>query len=192
MSTADPALSSLPSPGDLARVLRAGARNQESLKVTAPVRKAVANRLNSLSGGTLVPARATVPAKEGTRVEFLDRLDLTKGRLFPTMRMNRSAIWWGIHFWGKQEEADDLFAAARIVGLETDGWALERGTGDPEMPADMWNTGGYVRSCRRLTAEQVDELLTLDELVSQIAGDLWWWYQRLEHVMVLAKWIATK
>lgn len=54
------------------------------------------------------------------------------------------------------------------------------------MPADAWATGGYVRACRRLTAEQVEELPTLDGLASQIADDLWLWHQRLEQVNLLA------
>jgi hypothetical protein len=180
----------LPRPADLARILRAGVRDSESLAVTAPVRKAVAERLTTLSRGAVVPARADVPAKEGTQVQFLDRLDLTSTRLFPTMRMNRWVLWWGIHFWGKEEEADDLFAAARTVGLQTEGWTFERGTGDPDLSADMWGTGGYVRACRRLSPEQVGELATLDGLVSQIAEDLWWWYQRLEQVKVLATFLS--
>ena len=182
----------LPTPADLARVLRAGVRNAESLKVTAPVRRAVADRLNRLSQGAVVPARADVPDQEGTQVQFLDRLDLTKNRVFPTMRMNRSVLWWGIHFWGKQVEADEVFNAARWVGLDTDGWALELGARDPDTSADVWPSGGHVRAVRKLPAEQVEELPTLEELVSQIAADLWWWHQRLEQVKVLADWIRVR
>jgi hypothetical protein len=156
------------------------------------VKKAVANRLKSLSGGTVVPARTSVPAKEGTQVQFLDRLDVTKNRLCPTMRMNRSVLWWGVHFWGKQEEAHEVFNAAQMVGLDTGGWALERGTGDPDTSPDIWSTGGHVRAHRKLSAEQVEELTTLDGLVSQIAADLWWWYQRLERIRVLADWIQVR
>ena len=74
----------LPTPADLARVLRAGARNAGSLEVTGPVRQAVADRLKSLSAGAVVPAHAGTPDKEGTQVQFLDRLDVTANRLFLT------------------------------------------------------------------------------------------------------------
>jgi hypothetical protein len=178
--------SQLPTPADLARVLRGGARNAESLATTGPIREAVAARLNSLSSGAAVPARAGVPADQGTRVQFLDRIDLGTEGLFPAMRMNRWVLWWGIHFWGKREQADELFSAARWVGLDTHGWPLERGTGDPHTSPDVWGTGGHVRAVRELTAEQVEELPTLDGLVSQIAADLWWWQQRLEQAKVLA------
>ena len=181
----------LPTPADLARVLREGARNQESLKATAPVRKAVANRLNDLSGGTVVPARTDVPSKEGTHVQFLDSLDVTTKRLFPILRFNPSVVWWGIYFWGKQEEADQVFNAVQSLGLSNTGWRLERGTGVPEMPPSVSLRGMYLRAFSDVTADQVEELPTLEGLVSQIAADLWWWYQRLDQVMVLAKWIGT-
>ena len=182
--------SQLPTPADLARVLRGGVRNAESLAITGPIRVAVADRLKSrLSAGAILPARAGAPAQEGTHVQFLDRLDITASRLFPTMRMNAWVLWWGIHFWGTEEKADELLNAARSVGLDSHGWALERGTGDPETSPGVWATGGYVRAFRRLTAEQVEELPTLEGLVSQIANDLWWWHQRLEQVKALASFL---
>jgi len=179
----------LPSPADLARVLRAGVRNAQSLEVTAPVREAVADRLKNVSDGAVVPARAGTPPQEGTQVQFLDRVDLGKEGLFPAMRMNRWVLWWGIHFWGKEEEADEVFNAARWVGLGSHGWPLDRGTGDPYASPDVWGTGGYVRAFRVVTAEQVEELPTLEGLVSQIAADLWWWHQRLEQVRALASFL---
>jgi len=181
--------SPLPTPADLARVLRGGVRNAESLAITGPIREAVADRLNSLSRGELVPARAEVPAKEGTQVQFLDRVDLGKEGLFPTMRMNRWVLWWGIHFWGTEEKADEVLNAVQLLGLCGHGWPLERGTGDPYTSPDVWGTGGYVRASRSLTAEQVEELPTLEGLVSQIAADLWWWHQRLECVSILASFV---
>jgi len=183
--------SPLPTPADLARVLRGGVRNAESLAITGPIREAVADRLNSLSRGELVPARAEVPAKEGTQVQFLDRVDLGKEGVFPAMRMTRWVLWWGIHFWGKEAEADEVFNAARWVGLGSHGWPLDRGTGDPYASPDVWGTGGYVRAFRVLTAEQVEELPTLEGLVSQIAADLWWWDQRLKQVKVLASFLKS-
>jgi len=183
--------SQLPTPADLARVLRAGIRNAQSLAVTGPIREAVADQLKNLSGGTAVPARFGAPAQEGTQVQFLDRVDLCKEGLFPTMRMNRWVLWWGIHFWGKEAQADEVFNAARWVGFGGQGWPLDRGTGDPYASPDVWGTGGYVRAFRVLTAEQVEELPTLEGLVSQIAADLWWWHQRLEQVKVLARFLKS-
>lgn len=179
----------LPTPADLARVLRAGVRNAESLKVTAPVSKAVADRLKTLSGGAKVAVRIDTPDKEGTQVQFLDRVDLGSEGLFPAMRMNRWVLWWGIQFWGTEEQADQVLDAARAVGLGNPNWRFEGGTGGPDMPPDVWGTGGYVRACRRLTAEQVEQLPTLEGIVSQIAADLWWWYERLEQVRVLASFL---
>ena len=181
----------LPTPADLARVLREGARNQESLKATAPVRKAVANRLNDLSGGTVVPARTDVPSKEGTHVQFLDSLDVTTKRLFPILRFNPSVVWWGIYFWGRRVDVDAVCNAVQSLGLSNTGWRLDRDTGVPEMPPSVSLRGMYVRAFTDVTADQVEELPTLEGLVSQIAADLWWWYQRLDQVMVLAKWIGT-
>lgn len=181
----------LPTPDDLARVLRAGVRNSESLRVTAPIREAVADLLKSLSDGAVLPAHAGTPDKEGTQVQFLDRIDLGSEGLFPTMRMNRWVLWWGIHFWGKEEHADEVFSAARWIGLGSHGWPLERGTGGPDTSPDVWGTGGYVRAFRRLTAEQLEELPTLEGLLSQIAADLWWWHQRLEQVKVLASFLKV-
>jgi hypothetical protein len=181
--------SQLPTPSALARVLRAGVRSAESLTITTPIRAGVADRLEVLSGGSVAPAHAGTPDKEGSQVQFLDRIDLGTEGLFPTMRMNRWVLWWGMHFWGKQAEAQEVFNAARWIGLETDAWRLERGSGGLDISPDVWWSGGHVRAARKLTAEQVEELPTLEGLVSQIAADLWWWHQRLEHVKTLASFL---
>ena len=183
------AASQLPNPPDLARVLRAGVRNAASLKVTAPVREAVVDRLEGVSDGAVVPAHAGIPDKEGTQVQFLDRLDVTANRLFLTLRMNRGVVWWGIYFRGDRAEIDTVFDAVRSLGLSNAGWRLERDTGGPELPSSVWPGGRYVRAFRGMTADQVEELPTLEGLVSQIAADLWWWHQRLEQVKVLASFL---
>ena len=182
----------LPTPADLARVLRAGVRNPESLNVTAPVREALVDRLEGVSDGAVVPAHAGIPDKEGTQVQFLDRLDVTANRLFLTLRMNRGVVWWGIYFRGNRAEIDTVFDAVRSLGLSNTGWKLERDTGGPELPPSVWRSGRYVRAFRRMTADQVEELPTIEDLVSQIAADLWWWHQRLEQVKVPAEWIRVR
>ena len=181
--------SQLPTPADLARVLRGGVRNAESLAITGPIREAVADRLIAECGGAVEIARAGAPGKEGSHVQFLDCIDLGKEGLFPTLRFNRLIAWWGINFCGGRDEVDILFDALQSVGLSNLRWPVDRGTGVPEAPLDVWRGGGYVRAFRHLTAGQVEDLATLDGLVSGMASDLWWWHQRLEQVKVLASFL---
>ncbi len=182
--------SRLPTPVDLARVLRAGVRTPESLGVTGPIRKEVKRRLEEISGGTAAITSGEPPRTGGSNVQFLDHADVGSEGLRPVMRMNQWVIWWGVCSWGEEAQAEQVWNAVRDIGLVEPGWSVERGSGGPDMPRAAWGTGGYVRVFKRLTVQQVEQLETLEGLVSRIASDLWWWHQRLEQVKSLALFIA--
>lgn len=179
----------LPTPADLARVLREGVRSAASLEVTGPIREAVEDRLKQMSAGSAIIASTPPPPTGGSHVQFLDHVDLGTEGLFPVMRMNQWVIWWGIYSWGSEEQAEKITNAAREIGLVEAEWSVEHGTGGPDMPAAVWGTGGFFRAFKRLTVQQLDQLETLEVLVSQIASDLWWWHQRLQQVKLLAQFV---
>lgn len=178
-----------PTPTDLARVLRSGVRNADSLKVTGPIREAVEDRLKQMSAGSAIIASTPPPPTGGSHVQFLDHVDLGTEGVFPVMRMNQWVIWWGIYLWGAQEQAQQVWNAMREIGLVEAGWSVEQGTGGPDIPPEVWGTGGFFRAFKRLTVQQVDQLETLEVLVSQIASDLWWWHQRLQQLKLLAQFV---
>lgn len=175
----------LPTPIDLARVLRAGVRNADSLKVTGPIREAVDDRLRRLGRGAVGNVRSAPQPTGGSRVQFLDRVDLGTRGIFPVMRLNRLAIWWGAYLWGAKKDAEKAFIAIRGLSVVGPEWSLEHGTGDAETRRDVWPGGAFFRAFKRLTADQVEELETLEELLSEIATDLWWWHRRLNQASLL-------
>jgi len=179
----------LPAAADLARALREGVRSAASLEVTGPIREAVEDRVKQMSAGSAIIASTPPPPTGGSHVQFLDHVDLGTEGLFPVMRMNQWLIWWGIYSWGTEEQAEKISNAAREIGLVEAGWSVEHGAGGPDMPAAVWGTGGFFRAFKRLTVQQVEQLETLEGLVSRIANDLWWWHQRLQQVKLLAQFV---
>ena len=175
----------LPTPADLARVLRAGLRNADSLKVTGPIREAVDDRLRRLSGGTVGNVRSAPQPTGGSRVQFLDRVDLGTRGVYPVMRFNSSVVWWGAFAWGKRQDTEEIFNLVGQLDLDRDVWLLEHESGCPEIPSDVSLNGWFFRAFKRLTEAQIEQLETLEGLVVEIATDLWWWHQRLNEANLL-------
>lgn len=183
--------SELPSPIDLARVLRAGVRTPESLAVTGPIREALKRALEDISQGSVTITTGEPPRVWGSNVQFLDYADAGAQGLRPVMRINEGALWWGVYFWGGQRDAENLSTGFRELQLAPSEWHLEHGTGGPEIPSVVWPGGGFFRAFKSLRPDQLEEMATLNGLVSDIAADLWWWQQRLDLVKSVASFVRS-